>query len=80
MLLWVTGPVVPSPGPNPDTLIREGTTERKLTSVNSCYEESPPCQLVGFCWGRDTQNIRLNYGDSVSGRERERERERERRG
>lgn len=60
--------------------------EMKLTSVKSCYEESPPCQRVGF-WreGRKKKNHRepfFNYETSgnqgAEGEEREEGKEAER--
>ena len=44
------------------------TTEMKLTSVKSCYEESPPCQRVGVLAGEITENhfhyeMRDNQGE-----------------
>lgn len=46
-------PVSPLP-PLPNIWSYMATTEMKLTSVKSCYEESPPCQRVGF-WQEKSQ-------------------------
>lgn len=59
--------------------------EMELTSVKSCYEESPPCQRVGF-WRREekkkiTENhFFFNYETSGNQGAEEEGKEKERKG